>query len=96
MVLGVWNNHTRLLLPSAETTPKSWRNWREVVDTIVARRRGGWKTDDRSDMARVRMDLSPCSNCARNVRALSVSRRDMLELPKTGGGDGIHVLTPQM
>ena len=43
LVLGVWNNHTRLLIPSAETTPATWRGWQNVVDSVAPKGWDGWR-----------------------------------------------------
>ena len=67
-VSGVRNDHTRLLLHSAETTPNSWRNWQGVVDSVVVRGWDGWKTDGRLDSSRFKITLSPCATCAQNIR----------------------------
>ena len=35
MALGVLDNHTRFLLPSAETKPASWKAWRDPIEIVV-------------------------------------------------------------
>lgn len=40
MALGVWGSHTRLLLPSAETLPSSWKLRRGAIGAVVYRRWG--------------------------------------------------------
>ena len=68
MVLGVWNNHTRLLLPSAETTPAAWKSWGETVDTVLLKGWGGWESPSVTDPTRVQMGLAPCVACDRHNR----------------------------
>ena len=68
MVLGVWNNHTRLLLPVAETTPALWAKWQDIMDSVVIREWGGWKESIKSDQPRVHLNLDPCVLCHRHVR----------------------------
>ena len=68
MVLGVWDRHTRLLLPSAETPPSSWKSRRGAIAEVVYRRWGDWNVAPVADSARVSFDLAPCRMCARNVR----------------------------
>ena len=72
MVLGVWGNHTRLLLPSTETQPSNWKTWTEGMGTVVYRRWDNWEVSPPQDATRVALDLSPCRLCARNVRIPSV------------------------
>lgn len=68
MVLGVWDSHTRLLLPSAETLPYRWESWCDAIGTVVYRRWVGWQADSVTDSARASCNLAPCRICARNVR----------------------------
>ena len=68
MVLGVWNNHTRLLLPAAETTPALWTKWQDAMDSVVIRSWGSWCAAPPSDQMRVLLNLEPCTSCQRRVR----------------------------
>ena len=68
MVLGVWNNHTRLLLPSAETSPSARTTWCETIDTVVYKGWGGWTPSSIADATRAHLALTPCITCAQLVR----------------------------
>ena len=68
MVLGVWGNHTRLLLPEAETAPEVWRRWQNIADAVVIKDWGGWKSTNIPDSTRVHVSLEPCVTCLRNIR----------------------------
>ena len=67
-VLGVCGNHTRLLLPSAETTPAAWKIRRETADTVAANGWGGWESPSVTGPTRVQMALAPCVACDRHIR----------------------------
>lgn len=68
MVLGVWNNHTRLLLPASETTPAIWGKWQNIVDAVVIKGWAGWALTDALDSTRAHPSLDPCVTCLRNIR----------------------------
>ena len=69
VAVGVWNNHTRLLLPAAETTPEAWKRWHGISDTVVIRWWGGWESTSNPDSTRAHFSLDPCLACLRNIRA---------------------------
>ena len=35
MALGVWGHHTRFLIPTSETLPSSWREWRDMFGNVA-------------------------------------------------------------
>ena len=68
MVLGVWDSHTRLLLPSEETLPPSWESRGDAIGAIVYRKWGDWRVAPVADATRVSFDFAHCRICARKVR----------------------------
>ena len=68
MVLGVWDSHTRLLLPSAESLPSIWKSWHATIGTGVYRQWASWRVSPVTDSAHVLFYLAHCRICSRNVR----------------------------
>ena len=78
MVLWMWNNRKRLLVPDAETTSAVWGKWRNIVDTAAIKGWGGWRIAGNPDSTRAHLSLEPCVTFLRNIRvpANSLSRCD--------------------
>ena len=94
MVLRVWNNHTRLLLPSAETAPSAWKKWSGVIDTVIIKGWDGWTPPSVTDATRAQMVLNPCITCGQLVRIPLHDTNRYDGVCENWWGAGIHVPIP--
>ena len=71
LVIGVWGNRARLLVPTSETLPTSWRDWRGAFGNIISKPWMYWKESITSDFNPLlfHYELRPCRICSQAIRA---------------------------
>lgn len=67
--LCVWKEHMRFLIPSAETTPKSWLTWQQYFHNVHTYEWNEWEDElEKDESPLVAHVLEPCRICNQKVR----------------------------